>query len=76
MENEEEEDDDDYVENGRGMQQQQSEEGRNTTLEEEDASSSKNCITRVFSAILCIFPKVEPLPWGTFSILTLWSAMP
>ena len=74
MENEEEEDDD-YVENGRGMQQQQSEEGRNT-LEDDDTSSSKNCITRVFSAILCIFPKVEPLPWGTFSILTLWSAMP
>ena len=73
MENEEE--DDDYVENGRGMQQQQSEEGRNT-LEDDDTSSSKNCITRVFSAILCIFPKVEPLPWGTFSILTLWSAMP
>ena len=76
MENEEEEDDD-YVENGRGMQQQQSEEGRNTLEEEElDTSSSKNCIARVFSAILCIFPKVEPLPWGTFSILTLWSAMP
>ena len=73
MENEEE--DDDYVENGRGMQQQQSEEGRNT-LEDDDTSSSKNCITRVFSAILCIFPKVEPLPWGTFSILTLWSAIP
>ena len=75
MENEEEEEDDDYVENGRGMQQQQSEEGRNT-LEDDDTSSSKNCITRVFSAILCIFPKVEPLPWGTFSILTLWSAIP
>ena len=76
MENEEEEDDD-YVENGRGImqQQQQSEDGRNT-LEDDDTSSSKNCITRVFSAILCIFPKVEPLPWGTFSILTLWSAMP
>ena len=73
MENEN--DDDDYVENGRGMQQQQSGEGRNT-LEELDTSSSKNCITRLFSAILCIFPKVEPLPWGTFSILTLWCAIP
>ena len=67
-----EEEDDGFAENGRGMQQQH-EVGRNT-LEED--SSSKNCITRVFNAILCIFPKVEPLPWGTFSILTLWSAMP
>ena len=46
---------------------------------EEDGSVEsppKSCCARFLGAILCIFPKVEPLPWGQFVILTAWCAIP
>ena len=27
-------------------------------------------------SLMCIFPKVEPLPWSTFFLLSLWCAIP
>jgi len=59
--------------------EQEEVEDREDTFEDEEDSvepSSKNICVRLFSALLCIFPKVEPLPWGTFAILTIWSAIP
>mmetsp|Transcript_7337 Transcript_7337/g.16629 ORF Transcript_7337/g.16629 Transcript_7337/m.16629 type:complete len:862 (-) Transcript_7337:1012-3597(-) len=63
-------DGDDYEENG-GRVVQNEDQG-----DDEDEETSQNCIVRLFSALLCIFPKIEPLPWGTFCLLTIWSAIP
>lgn len=50
----------------------------NSGEDEEDGTgeSSKGCLSRLLGALLCIFPKVEPLPWGTFAVLTVWCAIP
>ena len=65
MQNEESEDE--YSENGRGEQ---------ITDEENSFSDDRNCIARLCSTILCIFPKIEPLPWATFAVLTVWCGIP
>ena len=39
-------------------------------------TSSENCLAQLCNAVLCIFPKVEPLPWSTFSVLALWCSIP
>ena len=60
-------------------EQEEEVEDREEIQEDEEDSlepSSTNICARLFSALLCIFPKVEPLPWGTFAILTVWSAIP
>jgi len=44
--------------------------------EEEEEPPPKGIFARLFRAVLCIFPKLEPLPWGTFAILTVWSCIP
>jgi len=56
-----ENDDDTYKENG--------------SRDPEDISS-ENCLAQFCNAVLCIFPKVEPLPWSTFSVLVLWCSIP
>ena len=38
--------------------------------------SSESCLAQMCNAVLCIFPKVEPLPWSTFSVLALWCSIP
>ena len=65
MQNEESEDE--YSENGREEQ---------INDEETSFSDDGNCIARICSTILCIFPKIEPLPWATFAVLTLWCGIP
>ena len=56
-----ENDDDTYKENG--------------SRDSEDISS-ENCLAQLCNAVLCIFPKVEPLPWSTFAVLALWCSIP
>ena len=65
MQNEESEDE--YSENGREEQ---------INDEETSFSDDGNCIARICSTILCIFPKIEPLPWATFAVLTVWCGIP
>jgi len=38
--------------------------------------SSENCLAQLCNAVLCIFPKVEPLPWSTFAVFALWCSIP
>ncbi|KAL7531828.1 hypothetical protein ACHAXR_005796 [Thalassiosira sp. AJA248-18] len=46
------------------------------SLEGSAEEPPKKISSRLWSALLCLFPKVEPLPWGTFAILTIWCAIP
>ena len=39
-------------------------------------TSSENCLSQLCNAVLCIFPKVEPLPWSTFAVLASWCSIP
>eukprot|EP00804_Cyclotella_cryptica_P010313 CCRYP_012242-RA/>CCRYP_012242-RA protein AED:0.10 eAED:0.10 QI:0/0.84/0.75/1/0.73/0.55/20/4684/1413 len=50
--------------------------------EDESVDSTKlprqnaNTWDRLIDSLLCIFPKVEPLPWKTFFLLSFWCALP
>jgi hypothetical protein len=47
--------------------------------EYDDESSDRsgvNAFERCIESLMCIFPKVEPLPWSTFFLLSLWCALP
>lgn len=44
--------------------------------EEPSEVTNKTAFERFIESLLCIFPKVEPLPWSTFFLLSLWCALP
>ncbi|KAL9188273.1 hypothetical protein ACHAXT_006651 [Thalassiosira profunda] len=44
--------------------------------DEDEEEPPKHLCDRICSAMMCVFPKVEPLPWGQFAILTLWCGIP
>jgi hypothetical protein len=39
-------------------------------------SESYTAFERFLESLMCIFPKVEPLPWSTYFLLLLWCALP
>lgn len=43
---------------------------------EEEVEENKTQFARLVDSLLCIFPKVEPLPWKTFFALSAWSCIP
>eukprot|EP00574_Skeletonema_japonicum_P004095 CAMPEP_0201726112 /NCGR_PEP_ID=MMETSP0593-20130828/9275_1 /ASSEMBLY_ACC=CAM_ASM_000672 /TAXON_ID=267983 /ORGANISM="Skeletonema japonicum, Strain CCMP2506" /LENGTH=1129 /DNA_ID=CAMNT_0048217581 /DNA_START=41 /DNA_END=3430 /DNA_ORIENTATION=+ len=44
--------------------------------DDDDDNANNNKCTSIFKSLLCIFPKVEPLPWKTFTFLSLWCIIP
>jgi len=68
-------DDDD---NNNGGHRRSGGEGRNDDEidAEEGEAGKRGCFGQLCGCLLCVFPKVEPLPWGTFLVLTLWCAIP
>mmetsp|Transcript_26650 Transcript_26650/g.38076 ORF Transcript_26650/g.38076 Transcript_26650/m.38076 type:complete len:1055 (-) Transcript_26650:72-3236(-) len=44
--------------------------------DDDNATTSTDKCTSILKSFLCIFPKVEPLPWKTFTFLFLWCIIP
>ena len=38
--------------------------------------TTQTTFDRCIDSLMCIFPKVEPLPWTTYFLLSLWCALP
>jgi len=43
---------------------------------DEEVEENKTQLARLVDSLLCIFPKVEPLPWKTFFALSAWCCVP
>lgn len=42
----------------------------------DEPADGRSALDRCIDSFLCIFPKVEPLPWPTYYLLSLWCAIP
>lgn len=47
-----------------------------TAPNNDDDNANNNKCTSILKSLLCIFPKVEPLPWKTFTFLFVWCIIP